>query len=245
MASVDDWLALLDGRVSTDDARVTISEALAQLEKIVADDPDATNRILAILGRRLGSKITDTTWVETQTALTRYVGNDLPFLLTWAAQTDVSSGRLDEITSMGTPRAMSALRAVLGQYGSELGYAYELSGQIDNDWRIITQNVYYDSLAQRYLFRVRIEKYGGEKVLLEFIPNSMLSFVRILMTSIQQVSSADVFDTALQSLVRQTIDDFTKFISPPAGAAEPTPEESAAASVTAPADAAPSATVSS
>ena len=220
MAAVDEWLELLDGRVAAEEAPATISRALAALDQLLADRPDAPATISAILGRRLAGPIESTSWLEMQASLATYGGEDLPLMLTWAAQLNASEGRIDQVASMSSGPAIATLRSLLGEYSIEIGTAYELSNQIDTDWRTVNQNVFYDALTERYLFRTRILTYRLVSTFqMEFPPNSMLQFVRILLSSLSRVASVDVYDRDLMAAMLQATDDFSEFARP--GDAQP------------------------
>ena len=233
MAAVDEWLELLDARVSVEDASATITRALAALDQAIAQDEDATATISAILARRLSDPLGTTTWVETQSSLATYGGDDLPLLLTWAAQLSATEARVDQISSMGSARAIATLRSLLGRYGFELGTAYELSNQIDSDWRTVNQNVFYDALTERYLFRTRILTYKDGTYQMDFPPNSMLQFARIMLSSLPRVSSIEVYDPDLVAALMQTMADFADFAQPPEPQAEAQTEATTATLATA------------
>jgi len=72
-------------------------------------------------------------------------------------------------------------------------YAFEIWGQLPDNWRLVNREVYRDLINNRYFMRIQLEKYGGEKTFVEGPPDSIMSFATFLVGALRFVGDGNAF----------------------------------------------------
>lgn len=202
-----DWLSILDSPET--DPRPAISETAAKIDAILQTRPQADQEIMALLGKRLGGRISETTGRDIKNALTNYLCEDAFYLILWAIQAD---DRLPTVEEAAPARVAAFIRAIAGLYGSELKLADYRLDQLPNDWCSINREIYVDLINDRTLVKVRIDKFSGEQIIFEGQPYSILELTANMLRTCRLVGRADAFSHRTIEMATQEIDEFLKLI---------------------------------
>ncbi|MBZ4659289.1 MAG: hypothetical protein JG766_1212 [Desulfacinum sp.] len=187
------WLKLLTDDLTDEETRDLLSRASTDLQKFLEAHPEAEFRILEILDRRLSGSLNNESWDEFSQLMGTYLGRDLTHFLSWLALGEQDK-RLAMVEQVASEEVLSFLRLLLAYHGPELEEAFVLWKQHPNDWRTFVRHVHYDQIAQQYHVKVEIEKYGGEKVVLEGPPDSLLGLAHALLVTVRMVGSPEHFN---------------------------------------------------
>ncbi|SMC24416.1 hypothetical protein SAMN02746041_01980 [Desulfacinum hydrothermale DSM 13146] len=192
------WLKLVANELNEEETRRLLTEATTKLHDFLESHPEAEYRILEILDRRLSESIDGGTWETFTHLMTTYLGQDLTHFISWLALED-QEHRLAMAEQVASPDVLSFLKLLLAYHGPELEEAYVLWQQNPDDWRTMVRHVHYDQIAQRYNVKLEIEKYNGQKVVLEGPPDSLLGLAHALLVTVRMLESPEHFsDKAAQ-----------------------------------------------
>jgi hypothetical protein len=183
---------------TSDDGRTELLNELSgganELQALVATQPTTEEEIVAVLTRRLSGPITPDTWNTILGSLTSYLGEDAFYVFGWAVTSDPGDEtRLEMLAEVGGPEVVGLARRIMAQFGEELRYAYEISGQLADNWRLVNREVYRDLINSRYFMRIHVEKYGGEKIVVEGPPDSILSLTTFILGALRYTGDAGAF----------------------------------------------------
>jgi hypothetical protein len=167
-------------------------EATADLSRFLSAHPDAEDRVLPMLERRLGGRLDRDAWPKVTASLTTYLGEQPTYLLNWLAYLNTAK-RLDALDGRVEPAVLDFLRSVLAQFGAELDASQTLTVTAPNDWARIDKHVNFDLLENTYRFSISLTKNNGEVVSLDSTPDSLINLSRHLMVMLASVGRADVF----------------------------------------------------
>lgn len=197
------WLELLKGQVSAQEVEKMVSRAVAKLDDFLQRDPQAEQRVMAILSRRLNGEISADSWELMHTSLSQYFGGEeLAYLLYWVVDVEEpTDNRIHELAKSAPPQALAFLRTVVGIYGLDLSNAYALWNEHPDNWRTLQREVYYDLINQRHHLKVRIQKYNGEETVIEGPADFILNLARVLILTARLVGTREAFSA-------QSIDSF-------------------------------------
>lgn len=216
MDEMDNWANLLTGEISVEEAEPLITQGVDRLQAFLESDPQAEQRVVDILGRRVKGKITDETWQIVNDSLSQYFGQDLAYLLYWVVNVeDPRNNRMEEVEKYASPEVMAFLRTVVGIYGPDLSEVYAQWNQLPDGWRTIYRDVYYDQLNQRHHLRVRIEKYNGEEIVFEGTPDSILTLASYLVRTVYMVGTREAFSQDSVGLFVNETTELAKLLNPP------------------------------
>ena len=190
----DEWISLLNGTGDPDSASSLVKGAAEELDQRVEADPEIEARIASILDRAFGRRIDYTTLTTTQSALAVYLGDDVAYLLVWLSEPNAMVDRLDDFAAIASEQAANLVRSLVGRYWQELRDAQDLAGQSADEWKNLTQEAFLDQITNKYVLRVRIEKYSGDNVVLELSPNSALALVKFVTRSLLTIATPELFD---------------------------------------------------
>jgi hypothetical protein len=192
------WGDLLSGKLTEEEIEPLVSKAVADLHTFLESEPQAEQRVLDILGRRLGGQITSESWDDMSNSLAQYLGPETTGLLWWVVEVeDPNANRLQEVEKYNASlEVMAFLRTIVGTFGLEMSKAFDSWNRFTDEWSGIHREVYYDQINKRYHFRVRIEKYNGEMMTIEGDGISMLTLTSHLIRTVKMVGTRDAFDDA-------------------------------------------------
>jgi len=190
----DEWISLLNGTGDPDSASSLVKEAAEELDQRIAADPEIEARIASILDRAFGRRIDYTTLTATQSALAVYLGDDVAYLLVWLSEPNAMIDRLDDFTTIASEPAANLVRTLVARYWQELRDAQDLAGQSADEWKNLSQEAFLDQITNKYILRVRIEKYSGDNVVLEVSPNSALALVKFVTRALLAMATPGLFD---------------------------------------------------
>lgn len=202
-----DWPSIF-GSPETD-ARPAITETAAKIDAILQNRPQADQEILALLSKRLGERISETTWRDVKSALNNYLSEDAASMILWAVQGD---DRLAIVEEAAPPHVAAFVRALAGLHGSELRLAFNRLDQPPDDWFSISREIYVDVINDQTLVKVRIGKFNGEQFTVEGQPYSILELATAMLLTCRLVGRADAFTDRTIKMATQEIDEFLKLI---------------------------------
>jgi len=209
---MSDWPSLMSGKVTVEEASSLVAKAAESLRAFLAARPEAPAHVLEILGRRLSGQLDAETWQVLDTSLSNYLGRDLAYLITWTAiDPDM---RLPEVEKHASPEVMAFLRTILGLYGPELGNAFAVWNELPNNWQTIYRDVFFDQITQRHLLRLRIDKFSGEKVVIEGPADSIMNLTTGFIFTLRMVGTPDAFSQEWVDQFLKEVDQFTELIRP-------------------------------
>jgi hypothetical protein len=178
----------------TAELRDLMSAGAAELRALVSSQPTTEEEVVAVLSRRLEGPVTPETWDSIRDSLTSYLGEEAFNTFGFTMTSDVGDEtRLHILEEVGGPDVVNVLRRIMAQFGEELRLAYEVSGQLADNWRLVNREVYRDLINNRYFMRIEVEKYGGEKTAIEGPPDSILSLATFLLGALRYTGDADAF----------------------------------------------------
>ena len=194
MDDTSDWLKLLRSEIPAEAAGEMLIHGIADLKVFMDSDSQTEQRVLDILNRRLTCKIDGDTWDAMHNSLIQYFTEVLAHMLYWIVGVeDATASRMEEVQKLAPAGVVAFLRAVVGVYGSDLSEAFAVWNQSSEDWRTIHRDVYYDKISQDHRIRVRIQKYNGESIVIEAVPDSILRLVSVLMYTARLVGIPGAF----------------------------------------------------
>jgi len=171
-----------------------ITPGAEELRALLASQPSTEEEVVAVLSRRLSGPITPDTWDAVAHSLTSYLGESGVDVLVWAALSEPrDKTRLDALEEVGGSEVAGLARRITAQFGDEMRYAFEIWGQLPDNWRLVNREVYRDLINNRYFMRIQLEKYGGEKTFVEGPPDSIMSFATFLVGALRFVGDGNAF----------------------------------------------------
>ncbi len=202
MATTNGWLDVLGGRSSAEETRDLLTQGAAHLDDFLKSHPQAEQRVLDILGRRLSDGNDADTWNTMHASLSQYFTEELAYMLYWVVGVeDPSADRMQELDGRASPEVIGFLRAVVGIYGVDLSNAFAVVNEVPDNWRNFRREVYFDMLRQRHHLRVGIRKYNGEEVIIEGPADFVLNLAGALMYTARVVGTREAFS-------KDSIDNF-------------------------------------
>lgn len=192
----------LDASPDQDEESTWLANHLEALARASSQQPEATDRLLAMFGRTLGSPLDDGSYPQLLDAVTSLLGPDSAELLNWVIDAPVDRLALAEASDDGD--SIRPFRLAIAMYGRELVRAYDLATQLADDWKTVQQNAFYDYLTERFVLRARIVKYDGSSLLVESTPSGMLDLIRALAKTLHAVGRREAFsDTAISAYLAE------------------------------------------
>ncbi len=165
-----------------------------ELRALLASQPTTEEEVVAVLSRRLSGPITPDTWDAVGHSLTSYLGETGFEVLVEAALSEPQDKtKLEALEEVGGSEVAGLARRITAQFGDEMRYAFEIWGQLPDNWRLVNREVYRDLINKRYFMRIQLEKYGGEKTVIEGPPDSILSLATFLVGALHFVGTAEAF----------------------------------------------------
>jgi hypothetical protein len=212
-----EWLSLLRGELSLEEAGPMLSRTAADLKAFLDAQPLAEQRILSIVGKRLEGPLSAKSLETLDASLASYLGRERAHLVMWAIEPDQSE-RMGELEKHAASQVMDLLRTISSLYRPELINASEIADRLPDDWRIINREVFYDQIVEHHRLKFRIEKFSGEEVKIEGSASSLLTLTSYLIRSVRLVGTRDAFDEKsielfldeagqLQSLLQISVED--------------------------------------
>jgi hypothetical protein len=192
-----------------------LTEGAAQIMQYLNADPQAEERLLGMLDRRLRDGIDEATWSHLYKSLTTLVGPRGVTIIAWSSTVDPSP--IDTIERHVPPEVTAFVRRIAATYGPELVSAYEHANESPNNWRYVNREVYQDLVRNQPHIRLRIEKYSGEETVIEGPGDSILSFARSIILALRLVGSRDEFSEPRIQEYLEEADEFEKLLRPEAG----------------------------
>jgi hypothetical protein len=208
--------ALIDARMSIEDAGPVLEEAAQQLDAFLTAHHEAPAFVQDLLARRLEGKPTDQTYGGIDASLASYLGRGPSLLVVWLAIAEASADadRAAELARHGSPQVQAFLGSIRAAHGPELGQAYAVWRQNPNDWRTFYRDVFVDQITGTPLIRVRLLKYDGEEVLLEGSANSFLALVRNFVYTLTFLRSGEALDPGLVQGFYEVANAFAEMVNP-------------------------------
>jgi hypothetical protein len=186
--------------------REILAAGVEQLERFFARDPQAQERLMEVLSRKLAGQPNARTWATILVALGDLVGDDGRAVVVWSSMTndsDERKRRLTTIESVAPPAVQRLVRNVSAMFNDELWSAYDVADQYPHNWRSISREVYYDLVSARPFLSFRILKFNGEELLLEGPADSMLGLLRSFVVTLAMVENRDAFSpTTTEAFLR-------------------------------------------
>jgi hypothetical protein len=216
MDDMNKWVDLLKGVLPDKETEPLLREGVAKLQAFLESEPRAEQHILNILERCLGGEISADTYNHLNNSLDQYFGYDLTNLLYWVVWVENPSGnRMVELEKFASPKVMSFLRTAVGVYGVDLSKAFNLWNRLPDAWKDFYRDVYYDNINQRYHVRVRIEKFNGEKTVIEGNPDTILELTNAFITTLYIVGNRESFSPANITQFQKEVANVNKMFAPP------------------------------
>lgn len=206
------FLSLVTGGISEEERQLLFSQGAADLHSFLEAHPETEQQVLDILRRRLDVDADEKTFGVLHDNLTSYLGKDLATLVGWVGQFD-QYNRMQELEKYASPPVAAFLRMILSLYGPELLRAYQKWNRFPNEWSMCYREVYFDLTNQRYLVKVRIEKYNGEQIVIEDRPDGILDLITKLIYSVRIVGSPDAFSQQQINSYLEEVTPLTKLLT--------------------------------
>lgn len=192
---INSWVKLLTGEITDENEKQSLlGQGVEALDTFLKTDPQAEQRVVEILGRRLSGDFNADTFEVMHSSLRQYFGEDLAYMLYWVvAVEDPEQNRMPEVEKLASSEVMAFLRTVVGIYGPDLTNAYTLWNKLPNNWRTVQREVFYDLLNERPHLIVRIKKYSGEQTVIEGPPDSILDLASYLVYTARLCGTREAF----------------------------------------------------
>lgn len=180
--SQEEWDKLATSAIASEEgamlAGMILPVAVSRLEDTLKSDPRLLDHVIEILADRIKDGVNTETHGRVMTSLQSLIGLDPTFLLIWLAhsQSDLAeqNERFNVLTQYAPAEMVTFYRILIARFGLELERGLIRFDELADNWTIISREVYYDKLRERYRFKVWIEKFSGEKVLIEGPPDSII-----------------------------------------------------------------------
>jgi hypothetical protein len=195
-----------EGREPSDEE--VMAEGAKALQTLLESQPATEEELVSVLSRRLTDQITPDTWGAISHSLASYLGQSGFNVLAWGLVSEPGDqSRLEALEDAGGPDVANLARRLTAEFGDELRYAFEIWGNLADNWRLLNREVFFDLINHRHFIRIQVEKYGGEKMSFEGPPDSILSFATFLIGALRFTADPHAFS-------EQRIEEFTQEIGP-------------------------------
>jgi|GEM_PF-1651811 len=199
-----DW-DMLGGKAISDPVASSAAEVLfppvaGHIQELLDTQPDALDYVLDILRKHVEPVIGGATYGNLMTSLVNYLGPDASYLLAWLAQAQADPAEqqarfeaLEQHAREFSPEVVAFYRAIIGTFGQEMELALIRSNELPDNWNVISREVLYDVINNSFLIQLTIEKFNGEKTVIEGPPDSILSLATGIIITARLVDTRDVF----------------------------------------------------
>lgn len=206
----------------SDDDQALIEGGGEDIATFLAGGADREGLVLDLLDRRLDGDIDQGTWSLVWGSLSTLVSTRAMSLIAWAATGEPTL--LDSFAPHIPPVTALLLRRITATHGAEMRTAFMRSSELPNNWRTIAPEVYQDLVKNQFEVRIRIEKYNGERVLIEAPGNSILGLVTNMLSALRLAGSRQAFTEANIAEYLVESDGLLKILRPaPEPASPPAP----------------------
>jgi hypothetical protein len=197
-----DWDLIWTHQADDEFIREVIARSAAEIESFLLSDDQTEEETLALLGRRLSGRLDPTTYDVILEALRALLGRDGAGAVLWYIVGDGgSTGILEEVAPA---RVAFFVRRIAAAHQPEFQAAFGLWRESPEDWRVITRDVHYDLINERYVVRHRIHKLNGDVIVIEGNANSVLDLTRSLLASIRLIASREAFtETSIEAFLAE------------------------------------------
>jgi hypothetical protein len=196
----EQWITVVGGTASPEDAETILRDGAAAFGSVLDERPDATRIVDEILDARLKDPDPET-WSTISSSVTRYLGVDASYLLTWLIQ-DLPN-RPTELERFAPHAVASFFNQVLAMHGPELDSTFARWRENPNDWRTMFREVLFDQVTGRWRINLRVYKYNGEEILLEGPRDAFLNMTRNLLVTLQWVGADSFSSLSVSSFVEE------------------------------------------
>lgn len=185
------------------------------MDAFLKTHPNAEQQVREILSKYFAQP-SATTWNSIMTSLDNYWSKESTNILIDIARQPDQAARLEEASKYAPPAVMDLLRKIISLYGPDFASAATFANQLPNAWKTFYREVYYDYVNRRPHIRVRFAKYNGEEPFLEGNADSMLELTILMMQTLRFLPNASFIGQIMADRFMTEVDDFIKFLEPPA-----------------------------
>ncbi|HVR77325.1 MAG TPA: hypothetical protein VMS99_02925 [Acidimicrobiia bacterium] len=189
MDAKESWDRLLAGELSDVEVEILVGDTIQELEAFLLSHPDLRTDVVYVLDEWHKDPLDDLSWDRLKDRLGSYLGLNSAHLLSWLSWLRVADREveLEKMSSDGSPAVMGFMRFIVAVYGGRIRKAMVAERDLADDWQSIALNVFHDQIGQFYRLRLSLTKTNGEVVLLEGLPDSIMTLTHQLVLMLKAV----------------------------------------------------------
>ena len=205
-----------EGMEESPDTSELIKNSLSELATILSENPEIDHRVREVFDYHLKEGVDSTTWTE--------IWNALEILLPeGTVEGIVNSCRFndneffdfikEETEGIAVDKVIPFLQHLTALYGNEMKEAYDLSGEIPDDWRSSAITLYRIEEGKVWLIDADLTKYDGENVFLKMPIRSAFILLQRLAMEMEKIPRDDVDEEVITAFREGTEGFKKKFLS--------------------------------
>ena len=201
-----------EGMEESPDTSELIKNSLSELATVLSENPEIDHRVREVFDYHLKKGVDSTTWAKVWNALEMSLPDG-------ATDSIMNSCRFnsneffdfikEETEEVAVDKALPFLQHLTALYGNEMEEAYDLSGELPEDWRSSAITLYRIEEGKVWLIDVNLIKYDGENVFLKMPIRSAFMLLQRLAMEIEKIPREDVDEEFIMAF-REGIEGFKK-----------------------------------
>ncbi len=207
----------VDSRMLPDAEVQWLDGGMPLLKSFFAQEPNAHEDIQRILDEYLKAAPGEDTINQLVSSMQRYAGDaEGDFLVTILRRGMDDRKVFDYFVDKLEATDRSWARLMLALYGTRARDAWQVAGELPDDWMTLEQQVTYNAHAQKWMIKIRIMKYNGTTFFIEGRPGSYLTLIGLLLGTLRDLEPEairDSFDETRVTEVTSTCVDLLRIVT--------------------------------
>ncbi len=188
--------------------KTTMEEQVAELARILTDDPSMEQKICKTIEYHLKKGIDDETYLHILSSLNILIGAKARRLVVDSCKANRSEFFQDikkQVEVKGVDKVLPFLQYLTALYGPEMEKAYGIYGEESDDWTSAGVTALREGRREKtWLIELELTKNNGEKVYLRMPPWSTLTLVRRFLREIGMVPKEVISEEAIKRFNEET-----------------------------------------
>ncbi|MFN2225218.1 MAG: hypothetical protein ACK2UY_02905 [Anaerolineae bacterium] len=174
------------------------------LQQALGEDPSLMTQLEIVVREHTHNPLTGTTMRVLYEGLRLFLGEEaLDYLLGILINSD-DARYVEQAEIQATPQTWTWLRRLIALYGSKIQEANAIFNANPNAWRVVNRRAFFDAVTHTWGVSLEIEKYNGDRLILEEIPGSALLLAEAIVDTLNNIPS----EVAPELLTREEVERF-------------------------------------
>lgn len=174
-----------------------IAGSAVELGASLRSQPELGSEFHAYLARKIPAQLDAETWDQLRKQVTDTLGAGPGGLVMWASYIDPSEDdraqRLALLNAIAEPAVVAFLHRIRTAYGTDFQAAWEVYGELPNNWKTVNRDIYVDVVRGRPYIKFTMLKFNGEQVLVEGTGDSFLNLAAYLSAALTTLGDPSFF----------------------------------------------------